>query len=408
MSDSDKRPGVRDISDLKARLGLKKKRGKKGAAIPPPGAGGAPVPAPPGAAPPQPTAATDPFGAMNVAASQRAAQAAARGPEIVVIEKGEEVETVERKSQILKGLKIAGIIILPLAVGIAVGQISMSAKQYNRTIRDAGMIQEDVKVVRKSLVPLQYALLDAKKKGFPPNDPDLAKELEGITIAEPNTARVYKSWLYEMDSTLVQDVLTFYTETLQLTQDLQTHVTLTKRDSKGATLLQEAADNEKAAEPIKTESGDAYTPYRFAMYVEIPTQQDLKDPDSKKVAGAKLVEIGQPVCEDRKPSETGECPGKPIGFRYRLDATGKWGLKELAPLQPGATSVEVDKLLVVYPTGVIDALIKNNEPSVAELYYQERLRLMTEKVSNLIEIGTDIEGKLKAKSNESKRFTFFL
>jgi len=345
---------------------------------------------------------------MNVAAAQRAAQSAARGPEIVVIEKGEEVETVERKSQILKGLKIAGIIVVPLAVGIAVGQISMSAKQYNRTIVDSGMIHADVKNVRKSLVPLQYALLDAKKKGFPPNDADLAKALAEVQLVEPNTARVYKSWLYELDTALVQDVLTFYTDTIQLEQDLQTHLTLTKRDSKGAALLEKAAANEKAAEPPKTESGDAYTPYRFAMYVEIPTAQDLKDPESKKVAGAKLVEIGQPVCEDRKPSETGECPTKPIGFRYRLDATGKWGLKELAPMAPGATTIDVDKLLVLYPTGVLDALIKDNEPSVAEMYYQERLRLMTEKVSNLIEIGTDIEGKLKAKSSESKKFTFFL
>ena len=37
--------------------------------------------------------------------------------------------------------------------------------------------------------------------------PDLAKALKEVVLAEPNTARVYKSWLYELDTALVEDVL---------------------------------------------------------------------------------------------------------------------------------------------------------------------------------------------------------
>ena len=399
---SDKRPGARDISDLKARLGLKKAKKPKGG-VPTPGAA---LPAPPGAEPPAPTASTDPFGAMNVAAAQRAIQAAQAGPEIIVVEKGEAVESVDTKSKALGYLKIAGIIIAPLVVGIAVGQISSSAKTYNRTIVDAGKIHEDVKVVRKAMVPLQYAFLDARKRGFRPDDAELTEALSSVQLVEPNTTVVYKSWLYELDTTLVGDVLSFYAQSAQLAADLQTHLTLTKGLKKA--LLSDAVENLKKARPKTTENDIQYSSYRFGAYVEIPTQQDLNDPNGKKMPGVRIVEISAPICEDNKPSETGECPGPLKGYRYRLDPTGKWGLKELFPMKPGLESAAVDKLLLIQPTGVFEGLIKGNQPSVAEIYYKERVEALANRTDELIDLATFIEGKLKAKSAEGHKFTFFL
>ncbi len=409
MSDSQKRPGARDISDLKARLGLKKqvkKKPSRGGVVPAPGA---PLPAPPGAEPPQPTASSDPFGAMNLAAAQAALKAAQRGPEIIVVEKGEEVENVDHKSNILRYLKIAGMIVAPLVVGVAVGQISSSAKTYNKTIRDSGHIQEDVKRIRKSMLPVQYAFLEAKKNGFKTGDDELTQALEAASkeMIEPDPTIVYKSWLYELDTTLVGDVLNFYSSVVALKSDLNTHLKLTKLDDKA--LLTDAVEKLKDAKPKETESGYMLPlPYRFGAVVEIPTQQDLQDPKSHKAFGARVVELSAPICQDNKPSDTGECPGPIKGYRYRVDPDGPWGLKELAPAQPGQTTTESDKLLVVQPTGVFDALIKNNQPSVAELYYKKRVTSLSQKTDELIELGTMIEGKLKAKASESKKFTFFL
>ncbi len=400
---SDKRPGARDISDLKARLGLKKGKKKPKGGIPGPSAA---LPAPPGAEPPAPTASTDPFGAMNVAAAQRAAQAAARGPEIIVVEKGEAVESVDNKSKALHYLKVAGAIIVPVVVGIAIGQISSSAKTYNRTIVDAGRIHEDVKIVRKSMVPLQYAFLEGRKKGFSPEDMELAESLAAVQLAEPNTTIVYKSWLYELDTTLVGDVLSFYTQSAQLALDLQTHITLTKNDRKA--LLGPAVAQMKAAKPKETENGVVYTPYRFGAYIVIPSQQDLADPNSKKRFGVHVVEISDPICQDDKPSATGECKGPIKGFRYRPAATGKWGLKGLFQATPGAETAAVDKLIPIQTTGVFDALVKDNQPSVAEVYYRRRVEALTNKTDELIDLATFIEGKLKAKSAENHKFTFFL
>ena len=77
VSQSSKRPGAKDISDLKARLGLKKSgpaAAKAGGGVAPPGArAGGVIPAPPGAQPPRPhipDAKEDPFGAMNALAAQ--------------------------------------------------------------------------------------------------------------------------------------------------------------------------------------------------------------------------------------------------------------------------------------------------------------------------------------------------
>jgi hypothetical protein len=400
---SDKRPGARDISDLKARLGLKKGKKKPKGGVPAPGAA---LPAPPGAEPPAPTASTDPFGAMNVAAAQRAAQAAARGPEIIVVEKGEAVESVDNKSKALHYLKVAGAVIVPVVVGIAIGQISSSAKTYNRTIVDAGKIQKDVTVIRKSMVPLQYAFLDARKKGFRPDDKELTEALGSVQLVEPNNTVVYKSWLYELDTTLVGDVLSFYAQSALLASDLQTHLTLTKGIKKA--LLSEAVENLKKARPKDTENFVQYSSYRFGAYVEIPTQQDLNDPNSKKMPGIRVVEISQPVCQDGKPSATGECSGPLKGFRYRLDPTGKWGLKELFPMKPGLETAEVDKLMLIQPTGVFEALIKNNQPSVAEIYYKQRVEALANKTDEIIDLATYIENKLKAKSAEAHKFTFFL
>jgi hypothetical protein len=105
LSDS-KRTGSRDISDLKARLGLKKgaaaptgqsSRSNNGVVAPP----GLNLPPPPGLEPATPkgpvipNAADDPFGAMNAMAAVGTVQ---RAPEIVIVHDGKAVEHIGQKS----------------------------------------------------------------------------------------------------------------------------------------------------------------------------------------------------------------------------------------------------------------------------------------------------------------------
>src|SRR5262249_35552306 len=161
LSDKEKKPGARDISDLKARLGL-----KKGAAAPGAPAGAAPregrqqrgnyVPPPPGVAPPQPAEPAvpdvrdDPFGAMNAIAARGAVQ---RAPEIIVVDK-QHVEQVAPTTNLARWGKVAAIIAGPLIVGFILGGINNGRSQYNRTLRDAQALKTEFGQLGKSLESL--------------------------------------------------------------------------------------------------------------------------------------------------------------------------------------------------------------------------------------------------------------
>jgi len=165
--------------------------------------------------------------------------------------------------------------------GAAVG-CGSSGEALARDPKAVASLRDDVKAVRKSITPLLYALLEAEKRGFATTADEfeqVTKELMEVELIEPNTALLARTtWFYRQDPALVEQVLMFYRDVIALHRDLQTHLTLTKRETKGARALKRGADNAARATPQETESGDRYTPYRYAVYVEIPTEQDLKDP----------------------------------------------------------------------------------------------------------------------------------
>ncbi len=396
-----KRPGVRDISDLKARLGLKKKAkaGRPGrGAIPPPAGMKLPggVPAPPGAEPPAPQVTDDPFGAMNRAAAVAAQH---RAPEIIIVNDGKPVEQVSTKNKAIGYAKVAGIVLLPLILGMVVGQISSGAKTYNRTIRDAGRIADNIKDVRRSLVGLKNALLTAKEGGgYKASDKTLTDALAALKLVEPNINVAYKSFMYNLEPASVDGVLDFYNGTTRHFEAVKTHLRLAKRDNKS---LIRGAANLKAVVP-----DNKLTPYRFGIYIDIPTAQEAAN--GKKFFGAKLVELSNPICEGQnKPSTDIKCPGPVKGFRYRVGSTGSWGVKELANVTENG-NVPGAKLLPLLPTGTLNGIIRGAEPTVAETAYLKRIRDIETTTDKLIELGTGLEQKLKAKANSGEKFTFFL
>ena len=48
------------------------------------------------------------------------------------------------------------------------------------------------------------------------------------------------------------------------------------------------------------------------------------------------------------------------------------------------------------------------KPTLAELRYNQRVLDLATQTSELVNLGTYVENQLKAKSQESKRFTFFM
>jgi hypothetical protein len=394
LADADKRPGSRDISDLKARLGLKKggaaAPGKKGV-VPPPGTRGGAVPPPPGVEPPRPKASDDPFGALNQAAQARPAPA----PEIIVVEKGGTEHKIERRGLLIRLAITAAVALATMIVGCFVGGVGKNNAQYNRVIADSGKMAEEVGKARKSIsgyeLVFKRSIEDRK---------ELIDALDKVKYEAPDTEVFYKSWLYELETELVGDTLTFAQRSNQLAVDMRAHIDQTRKDFD---LLKKVADNIKAVQPKETENKERYSAYRFAIMLSIPTDEEEAQ---GKQFGATFVEIDLPICADTKQaSPNGECSGERSGFRYRADPNQAWKDGQLAP--KGA-AVPGDKLVPLLPSGVINVLAATPGPTLAEQAYAKRDADLRKAASDLVQLGTYIEGKLEAKSRESTRFTFFM
>jgi hypothetical protein len=413
LSQSPKKPGARDISDLKARLGLKKggpaAKPKppgapgQGAAIPPPTRGRGAVPAPPGAAPlpgaagtgsaPIPDASKDPFGAMNAMAAQRVAHAA---PEIIVVNDGRPVESVEKKARGALLVRVVLPMVAALVVGVVVGQMGTRAKIYNETIDDAGKVSEIVAKVDKDLQNLRNALYTAKEKGangqnYLVADTELADQLEALQLTMPDLATVYESNLYEMEQGVVDQTMAFLTESTILYKDIKEHVEKTRREAKalvaGQSRLQKFG-----------------LPSRYGVIVDIEKGDDAEG----KPVSATFVELGDPVCGDNKPNPAGCGDAPPSGFMYRPAELGPWGQKSLAVAEgqyvPGNRLIP----LGFDPSPTLKALFQGGEATVSEVSYMQRITDIDAKVDDLMERAKGLRKSLTTTANASKQFTFFL
>ena len=339
-----------------------------------------------------PDASQDPFGAMNAMAAHGAA--IARGPEIVIVNDGN-VESVERSSKAVTYIKYGALVLAPLLLGVAMGQIGSSAKIFNKTIEDAGHIAEDVQTVGKGLQRLKDTLLIAKERGpggnsFKVVDEDLTRELEELGLAAPETDGIYHSYMYEMDAILVKDILSFYVETTLLYQQVDGHIKAAKNEAKAIAL---------ANEELKRKN---FTPTSFGVYVELPTEDEAA---KGARPAAQFVELGLPLCADGKPSPQGCPPDQLRGFLYRPNANGPWGPMELAT---EAGAIPGKKLVLLQPTSALLALVKGGEATVAEVDYRARIRDIEAKLDDLMERRKSIQNKVAQIANRSKKFTFLM
>lgn len=420
MSQSQKKSGAQNISDLKARLGLKKggPAARKdavpppGGIVPPPGLANQQrsVPAPPGAKQPEPampSVSDDPFAAMNaMAAAGVAHQQATAGPQIIIVNDGKPVESVEQTSRFARIGKIAAIVALPFIFGSMHGQCSNNAKLVNRTIEDAGILRDDIKRLRRSaLQSIQDELLRSRERGpgsqaFPPNDEELTKKLGEKTILPVVDPQIpFESNLYYLDPGIVSEILTFYSNAITIGTLVEEHVKATKND------VQAMEDGEKRIQVTKPDQDtNRYLKfYRYGVIMEIPEQGGSDAP-----FGAKLVEIGPPVCQDRKASSTGKCEGPPIGFgvRERLGDGSGWALTEAGFFQDN--KVQGKQVLPLLPTEAFEAVTKGADSAVAERAYMRRIQKLNDIVSQTIELGASLEARLDAKASEGKAFTYFM
>ena len=413
---SDKKPGgSRDISDLKARLGLKKggaapatgqtrSNGGSGGVVAPPGMN---LPPPPGVAqqpmaPPPPNAADDPFGAMNHMAAVGQVQ---RAPEIVIINDGKPVENVGAAG---KGASIAKMVIpavAALAIGLAIGRISKDANFYNEGLKGAKAILGDAKSpstvanVKRVLSELDGALDDAKTKNNYRPDPAVGAQLTAIAgKLDVKSELVFRAKQNALDPEIAGQILSFYAGVAEVKGMIDAHNKAAKFDEMTLKKGKDATD----AATLK-ESDNAYLAgqLKYGIMLSAPTEDDKSD------FGAKLVEIAGVYCGggSNPVAKCGEGES-PSGFAYRNEPGGTPIKGDIAT--GGSDSVPAKKVVMLLQNGVRDAVIKGNEPGISEFYYTRRVRAIADRTKKLIEDANKLETKLQAESSKGSRFSFFL
>jgi hypothetical protein len=395
-----RRPQSKDISELKARLGLKK------AASPAPAQTNTIV-APPGLAPPQPAApvmpdaASDPFGAMNAMAHLGTVQ---RAPEIVIVNDGKPVESLSASKQATAFAKLGLLMVVPLILGVTVGQIGAKASFYNEGLSASKAILADVGEVKRHVGELEQALDDANAKNGLRFNPELTKLLDTAAgKLDVNTARVYRSKQGNLGADLEGDILSFYAGIVELKSLMEAHAKAAKSDDLLLHTAREKADANKLTEDRNSFLAGRM-PYRLAVVINNPNDEDRAKGGGGDY-GARLVEVGPPYCGDGKLSTNGTCTDNVTGFAYRNDVASVWNKADVAQPGPGE-STPAKTIINLLSNGTLESFVKGTDPAVAEAAYIRRLRAVLERAKKSIDDGNKLQALLGKKANESSRFSF--
>lgn len=338
---------------------------------------------------------------MNHMAQMGTAQ---RAPEIVIVNDGKPVESVSASEQATKYGKLAGLILVPLILGVIVGQIGAKAAFFNDGITASKAILGNVVDVKKNVNKLEQVLDEANSKNGLRFSPELTKQLETSAAAlDVKAELVFRAKQTNLNPEIEGQILSFYAGIAELKSMIDAHTKAAKSDD---LLLQTA---KKSADDAKmTEDKNAYLasqmPYRYGIVINNPTDEDRAKGGAGDY-GARFVEIGPPYCTDGKLSTTGTCADGVSGFAYRNDAGSIWNKADVA--RPGAGEPTPPKALInLLPNGALEAFVKGTEPAVAETAYIKRLRTIAERAKKSIEDGNKLQTTLGKKANESTRFSF--
>jgi hypothetical protein len=374
--DQNRKPGgappPKDISDLKARLGLKRPDGAAGAA-PAPGAGpagrptgvmpagfpqmpgqmpGSRAPMPgavaPAAAPAAPPAALDPYAGMKPQQGQF---------DLRTIDDGAPVENV--RSGRGKAAIVTSIIVglAAFALGTGLGMSGVGRANMNTANHAAKTVKSELDEMQKTLTQVGQAMafsqqhLAAQKKDALEYDPDLIAALEKVKLdPRPDTSKIFRVDYYRLEDIVVDRLFNYYYDTIALYNEVERHIKKSKADA--ATL---AAYQTKSAATQAKNYGVVFD-------------------SSGKIIVANLVEIGDQVCKGGGK----DCSANDLtGFQVRIN-TG-------APLVDKKVSGKLDSgnVVPIKPTPLMDAVMAGSPDQVRAEAYKQRTANIRSLVSRL-------------------------
>lgn len=333
---------ARDLSDLKAKLGLAKPAeggppgpglpippGGQPAAAPPPGmppvvgvqppvAPGAPRPGvmpppgvvpppgmapPPQYAPPAPDLRRDPFSGQSMVAYQQPQVITDAGPLVDIPQ--------EKKSPVAMIIILVVTALIPMGVGWACGRIYGARLLFNRTIDDAARIQESTGKISETNKKIVDVLAESRErnKGAVLYDDKFVEDLKDVLRASPQAnpekAKKRQDELFRTNYAMMEDIVidrlfNYYNNTLRLYMELES-------------FLQMVEQNKDLIQDYSKEEGEEGGQKKYGIvFAE----------DAGRYFLGSLVEVGNIVCEDQAAKE---CPRDKIsGFQVRSSLSGSW------------------------------------------------------------------------------------
>jgi hypothetical protein len=385
--DQNRKPGVppsKDISDLKARLGLKAPAGG------PPGAPGAPPPpaarpapgGPPFAQPqpgPHPTGPQAPIGArptpapgsptvggpppagMNPYGNMRAPQG---GFDIRSIDDGAPVQNV--RSGRGKAVIISGIIFAAggFALGAGMGIASVGRANMNTANHAAKAVKSELENMQKTLTQIGTAVarsqqrLVAAKKDALAYDPQFVSELKGIKLEpRPNTATIFRVDYYRLPDADVDKLFNYYYDSIALYNEVERHV---RRSENDAEALKSYADKSAGA-----------TTKNYGVVFD----------NGGKIVVANLVEVGEQVCKNGGK----ECGADQlVGFKIRSGSGAPWVDRKTG------SKVDAGNLVPLKPTPFMDAVMSGSPDQVRQETYKQRVANIRTLLAQITATGKDL------------------
>jgi hypothetical protein len=397
LEEPKKGSGSRDISDLKARLGL-----KKGAAQPVPNTtpqagvpvGGAPaptpaapqaagqpqrpLPAPPGfaapqapapAAPPPPDPRRDPF-----AAAAPPPQAAYYGyAPLPGTDDGTAAAPIDKPKPWGRIITFMLVGAVALGGGYICGRSCAGRENYNMTITQAGDINTEVEKMAKKLTVINDRINQSKDAAAGNPDVQLASDLGTLDLTDPDTQKIFHTNYFFLDDLAIDRLFTYYNDNIRLFRLIKDNAKKTEQDA-------DAINN------FVKNGGARGADKRYGIIMDM----------SGAVPLAHFVELGTLVCP--KEGQT-DCAGDVAKFKYRMDAGGAWGEKPLKG-KPG------DIVTPLKPEGLFTSVMSGNPDMLAARDHVRRMgeiRGLSQKIFNE---QKELVADLKRASDKPKVFTF--
>jgi len=258
-----------------------------------------------------------------------------------------------------KGGGLASRIILVIAsliaaaVGFGFGASAVGRRFFNDANRGAKKVKVEIDEMQKTVteigskVALSQQRLAGEKKDPLAYDPKLLSELEMVKLdPRPDTSRIFKANYYLLEDLLVDRLMNYYYDTINLYGEVERHVKRTKADK--ATLEAFAAKMDKAG---GGEGGKPAVNYGVVFS------------SSGKLAIGNLVEMGKQVCKGG--AET--CSAADMeGFMIRSNTGAPWTPRKIGPKPEG------DKVVPIEKTPLFDAVMNGSPDQVRMEQYKQR------------------------------------